>query len=484
MTHKPIQFKDVCFSLPHKCCFAQFNATILHGQRIAIIGQNGSGKSTLLRMLQGLGEPTDGELAIPHDLTVGYVPQLIDEFVEKSGGQRFNEKLTQALACFPNMLLLDEPTNHLDHRNRQSLMRMLQSFDGTLIVVTHDIALLRQTVDTIWHIDQGHIRVFDGAYDDYQRQLAIQYQAIEQELAQLDRQKKQSHRDLMKEQTRAKHSRIGGEKKIENRKWPTVGSAVKVARSNETANRKQRDINCQKQTALERMSGLRMPEIIKPSFAIQAGSSGRVIVSIQDGCVGFSYPILNAINLAITTGDRIAITGDNGSGKSTLIRALLDDSDVAKTGTWQVLRRESIGYLDQHYSTLGAQKTALETMQDCVAHWTHADIRKHLNDFLFRKNEEINLPVSSLSGGEKARLSLAQIAAITPKLLILDEITNNLDLETRAHVIEVLRDYPGAMLVISHDEDFLSAIGVTVKYGIRVSEDRGQPNEYYGCSSS
>ena len=108
----------------------------------------------------------------------------------------------------------------------------------------------------------------------------------------------------------------------------------------------------------------------------------------------------------------------------------------------------------------------METIRCLWPYHADADIRKHLNDFLFRKNEEVTALVSSLSGGEKARLSLAQIAAKPPKLLILDEMTNNLDLETRAHVIEVLKYYPGALLVISHDTDFLAAIGVTDRYQI------------------
>jgi len=106
-------------------------------------------------------------------------------------------------------------------------------------------------------------------------------------------------------------------------------------------------------------------------------------------------------------------------------------------------------------------KTVLETISDLVPAWSHAEIRRHLNDFLFRKNEEVNALVSTLSGGEKARLSLAQIAAKTPKLLILDEITNNLDLETKEHVIQVLKYYPGAMIVISHEADFLEEIGIS-----------------------
>ena len=101
-----------------------------------------------------------------------------------------------------------------------------------------------------------------------------------------------------------------------------------------------------------------------------------------------------------------------------------------------------------------------------MPHWSYAEIRRHLNDFLFRKNEEVNARVHQLSGGEKARLSLAQIGAKTPKLLILDEITNNLDLETRAHVIQVLKNYPGALIVISHDEEFLKDIGICDQYQI------------------
>lgn len=471
MTHRPIQFKSIRFSLPHKLCFEALNATISYGQRIAIIGQNGCGKSTLLQIIQGLIEPSDGDLILPEDVAIGYVPQVIEQFDSLSGGQRFNAKLTQALATMPNLLLLDEPTNHLDRKNRTSLLRMLQFFEGSMVVVTHDVEVLRHT-DTLWHIDQGTVRVFSGSYDDYRCELAIQHQSIEQALSSLAKQKKTTHLALMEEQKRAKNSRIGGEKKIDNRKWPTISSAVKMSRSTETSHRKKSEISHKKQLLTEQMSALRIPEVIKPTFSIQASDSGRVLVSISDGSIGFDRPILTSINLSITSGDRIAIHGDNGSGKSTLIRAIMGDSAVYKTGSWQVLKREYIGYLDQHYVTLDAQKTVLGVIQDCASNWTHAALRKHLNDFLFRKNEEINTTVLNLSGGEKVRLSLAQIAASVPKLLILDEITNNLDLETRAHVIQILQDYPGTMIVISHDVDFLLAIGVTANYGIKMNEKK------------
>ena len=144
----------------------------------------------------------------------------------------------------------------------------------------------------------------------------------------------------------------------------------------------------------------------------------------------------------------------------------MDDDSVIKSGNWHAPKISDIGYLDQHYGTLSAEKTVLETIAELVPTWSHIEVRRHLNDFLFRKNEEVNSLVAKASGGEKARLSLAQIAARTPKLLILDEITNNLDLETRGHVIEVLKNYPGAMIVISHDTDFLREIGVHDRYQI------------------
>ena len=364
MFHKPIQFKNICFSLPHKLCFEQLNETISYGHRIAIIGRNGSGKSTLLKILQGLIEPTDGELIIPHDINIGYVPQVIEAFDSLSGGQRFNEQFTQALATAPDILLLDEPTNHLDLKNRNSLIRMLRSYQGTLVIVTHDVELLRHTVDTIWHIDQGRIRVFSGSYDDYRHELVIQQQSIEQELSMLSRQKKDAHLSLMKEQARAKHSRTTGEKNIERRKWPTVVSGSKARRAEETSGRKKCELKNQRESVLERLSEINRPDVIIPSFSIQAGESGRVLVSISDGCVGFESPILTAIHLSIMTGDRVAIMGDNGTGKSTLIRAILDDEIVIKRGAWHVVKRESIGYLDQHYATLDPQKTVLDVMHD------------------------------------------------------------------------------------------------------------------------
>ena len=454
-----IQINNLTLSFPHKTCFEDFSANLHDGSRVAIIGRNGSGKSSLLHMLK--------DIATKQNMIVGYVAQVIEDFDNLSGGQRFNEALTAAIAPGPDILLLDEPTNHLDLRNRKSLMRMLQNFRGILVVVSHDVELLRNCIDKFWHIDNGKGHVFSGNYDDYMNEVRAKRSSTERELLRLNRQKKDIHSALMKEQLRSSKAKSKGEKSIAQRKWPTIVSDAKARRAQETSGKKKADIACKKHELGEQLGDLRLPEVILPKFSLNmADISGHAVVSIIQGAVGYDDFILHDITLSVGSTDRLAIIGDNGSGKSTLIRAILNDPKVMKSGSWDVPKPEDIGYLEQHYNSLAPDKSVLEIIQDSAPDWDHAHLRCHLNDFLFRKNEEVNQKVANLSGGELARLSLAQIAASSTKLLILDEVTNNLDLETRQHVIEVLRAYPGAMIVISHDEDFLDKIVVNEKYNV------------------
>ena len=375
--------------------------------------------------------------------------------------------VVKALSLDPNILLLDEPTNHLDLRNRKSLMRMLQNYPGTLIMISHDKELLHHCTDTLWHLDNGKIDIFYGNYNDYMSKIKLKRSSIAAELGLLSRQKKDMHHKLMQEQQRAAKSKAKGQKSIDECKWPTVVIQAKASRAEETSGRKKSAIDKRKFDLTESLADLRLPEIIIPKFSLEITDAVRgTVVQISNGSIGYSqaHPLLSGIALNLQSGERMA--GDTGSGKSTLIKAILGDESAHKTGDWYAIKRDDIGYLDQHYNTLNSNKTALETIAEILPHLPHTEIRRHLNDFLFRKNEEVNALVSMFSGGEKARLSLAQIAAKTPKLLILDEITNNLDLETKEHVVQVLREFPGAMIVISHDADFLEEIKVNSYFKI------------------
>ncbi|KTC83171.1 ABC-F family ATP-binding cassette domain-containing protein [Legionella cincinnatiensis] len=468
MHHKPIQFKDISLIYPHKACFEAFSSQIHFGDRITLIGRNGSGKSTLLKMLCGLCLPSQGDIKVPPDVHFGYLPQVIEGFPTLSGGQKLNQLLTKILSEHANVLLLDEPTNHLDHHNRRSLIRMLEHYPGTLIIASHDTELINAVTDTLWHIDSGQVTVFKGDYLDYQRLLTERKTSLDHELAKLSRQKKEAHLALMKEQERTKRSRIQGEKKIAQRKWPTIRSHTKLAKAITAGDKRLNHINYKKQQLLDELSSLYQPEVIQHKFKLNGLEHHKPLIRIQDASIGYEYGnlILDDINFHLGGGERVALYGDNASGKSTFVKAILGIPQINRTGEWRVPDCTTLGYLDQHYQHLNSEETVFDLMRCKMPHASHPEIRAHLNDFLFRKNEEVGIKVTNLSGGEKVRLSLALIAAAPPKLLILDEITNNVDLEARTHIIEVLRDFPGAMLVISHDHDFLESIHIETKYQI------------------
>jgi ATPase subunit of ABC transporter with duplicated ATPase domains len=237
------------------------------------------------------------------DMVAGYVPQVIIDHTDLSGGQRLNKAVTEALSLDPNVLLLDEPTNHLDSSNKKSLMRMLQNHPGTLIMVSHDKELLRQCIDTLWHIDNGKIHIFSGNYDDYMREIKLKRASIEGELELLNRKSKVMHNKLMQEQQRAAKSKAKGQKSIDQRKWPTVVSNAKAGRAEETSGRKKSAIDKRKSDLTESLSDLRLPEIIIPKFSIEVCNAARgMVVQISGASVGYfeGQPILS---ISITCND-------------------------------------------------------------------------------------------------------------------------------------------------------------------------------------
>ncbi len=447
---------------PEKICFELFDTCIYAGQRIAVIGDNGSGKTSLLHMLAGLSPILDGDIRFNQTIRIGYVPQIPESFDGLSGAERFQKALSEALSCHPELLILDEPTNHLDTNNRKQLLQFLKYYPGTLLVASHDRQLLSIVPDCLWSINNGKVEQFDGQYEDFLREKEIHCAQLSQQLARLEKDKRTVHGQLMKEQKRAKSFKEMGEKSVKNRKWPTIVSPAKMNRASMTSGRKGKQMKDKREDIILQMNSLDKLETIEPKFHLPSGFiSHKSVVMIKEAAIGYKEKMLtHTINVQLYGQGRLAITGANGSGKSTLIKAMMNQSDVIREGEWLVPDRQDIGYLDQHYNQLSVYETVLSTLEAARPDWTHQQIRSHLNDFLFKSNSVVNQVVDCLSGGEKARLSLARIAAKPPKLLILDEMTNNLDLTTKNHIIRCLQHYPGPMIVISHDEDFLKQINI------------------------
>lgn len=461
MSHKPIILSDISLFINQKTCFEHFSTQIHPGRHIVIIGSNGTGKSTLLKIIQGILPPTQGTITLEAEIVFGYVAQTITDYPQLSGGQRFNKALSHTLSLEPDVLCLDEPTNHLDLNNKRSLIGMLQKYKGTLLVASHDPEVLTLDFDEIWHIEHGTITVFQGNYAAYLKEHAVKQHFVKQQRERLEKEKNQLRKMIEKERKRTAQSKAANQ--FENDRNLLV--RMKETGSH-TAGRNSKKLAKAQEIIQQKLVGNFVHKHIEPKFTLDAAKLAleKSVVYIVDGSCGYKEPILNTIYLQVKAADRIAIIGDNGTGKSTFIKAVLRDPSIVIDGQWLMPTQHTIGYLDQHYANLEPQNTVIQAIEKVAPDWDNLHIRKHLNDFLFSTQEQVTTKVAHLSGGEKARLSLAFIAAQSPYLLLLDEITNNVDLATREHIIQVLQKYPGAMIIVSHDLQFLQALSVHTIY--------------------
>lgn len=462
-----ITLHNISLYFNDKTCFEDFSAVIQSNSKILIIGNNGAGKSTLLDIIQGVKTPTSGKISYKGPVTFGYVPQTVTDYPDLSGGQRFNKSLSQALSSQPDVLLLDEPTNHLDVANKKSLIKMLKIFRGTAIIVSHDPEIMHLDFNEIWHIAHRSINIFKGDYNTYQQLSTQKEQHVITQREKLHKEKRTLAKAKQKEQERAAASRAANKDERDK----TLLGAMKD-RGSRTVGKTSKKFAQIDQAIRQELDASFVHKKIDASFALNAQklSSAKAIITVSDGTCGYKDPVLKNISLQVGPTEHIALLGDNGSGKSTLLKALLRTPSVVTSGQWIMPPKSEIGYLDQHYATLHPQETVMQALQRVAPNKNDHEIRLLLHSFLFIKPEQWNKQVAHLSGGEKARLSLAQIAATDYYVLLLDEITNNVDLDTKEHIIEVLKEYPGAMIVVSHDQAFLDAIAIDRTYVVEHNE--------------
>ena len=488
------------------------------GERIALIGRNGAGKSTLLKLLAAELRPDDGEVRleggrrvarleqeVPLDAQgdvfdvvaagLGELGALLAEFhhlshaasvdtealarvqarieaadawtlerrvedtlqrlsldgdaafARLSGGMKRRVLLARALVSAPDLLLLDEPTNHLDIEAIDWLEGFLKSWNGALVFVTHDRRFLRALATRIVEIDRGRVTSWPGDWDNYLRRREERLNAEAQESARFDKLLAQEEA-WIRQGIKARRTRDEG--RVRRLK------AMRVER----AQRRELGGNVRMELAQGEASGKKVIEAKAVSFAY----GDRVLVR------DFSTTILR--------GDRIGLIGPNGSGKTTLLKLLLGElaptSGEVRRGT-----QLQVAYFDQYRAMLREDWNAMENVAEGSDTVEVGGRRKHvlgyLQDFLFTP-ERARAPITRLSGGERNRLLLAKLFAQPSNLLVMDEPTNDLDVETLELLEELLADYPGTLLLVSHDRDFLDNVVTSTL----VMEGDGRVGEYVG----
>ena len=497
-----LSLDNACFAVGHHPLLDHASLQLDSGEKIGFIGRNGAGKSTLLKILARVQKLDDGLLTIQNDQKIVYVPQesqfeeqmtvfdtiaqglgelqtLLAEYHELSlhindenslqrlndlqnelenrngwqfdaliqqtiselklpenelianlsGGQKKRVALAQAWVQKPDILLLDEPTNHLDIDAIEWMENLLSGFSGSLIVVTHDRRFLDHIATRIIELDRGTLRSYPGSFSVYSEKKA-------QELA-----------------VEAEHNRLFDKFHAQEEAWIRKGIEARRTRNQGRVKRLEQ---------LRRERAARREVQGQINFNLNSGeASGKIIAELEHA--GFSYDnrlIMQDLSAIIQRGDKIGLIGPNGIGKTTFLKLILGELQPT-SGKIRLGSRQEVAYFDQFRSSLNDNDTVFDTIGQGNDYVEIGQQRKHvigyLEEFLFSPARAYS-PVKSLSGGERNRLLLAKLFTRPANILVLDEPTNDLDIDTQELLEELLRDYQGTVFLVSHDRTFLDNV--------------------------
>ncbi len=501
-----LTFESVCLEFGEVMILKDANFTLSAGERVCLIGRNGAGKSTMLKLASGEVRMDTGAIKRKSDLHVSQLAQTLPaaleltvaEFVgqgvsglsawvqayealaaghpdaaqirqmeelqrkieahggwnvaqrvsqvlseldlpadktlgELSGGWRRRAALAQAMVSNPDLLLLDEPTNHLDLSTITWLENRILNFSGSVLFITHDRAFLKRLATRIIEIDRGKLTDWPGDYTTY---LANKAKALEDE---------------------ARHFELFDKKLDQEEAW--IRQGVKARRTRNEG--RVRALEAMREEAEARVKPLSAPRI----HVSEAEASSRKVIEARNIVHGYGgEPIINGVSVKIMRGDRVGLIGNNGVGKSTLLKILLGEIEP-EGGSVKLAQNLEIGYFDQMRRELDPEKTIADIVGDGRDYVTVDGRERHivgyLKGFLFNA-ERAKTPIKALSGGECNRVILARMFTRPTNLLVLDEPTNDLDVETLDVLEDRLKDYAGTLLVVSHDRAFMDAVVTSV----------------------
>jgi ABC transport system ATP-binding/permease protein len=486
-----LQLSGISLTFGGNPVFDDLSLTVQPGDRIALVGRNGSGKSTLMKVMAGLVEADRGNRVVPPGVTVGYMEQEPDlsrfatlgDFAASnlpdgmeyrlavvaeglkfnpetpvataSGGERRRAALAKLLAEAPELMLLDEPTNHLDIHAIEWLEAELSTTRTAFVLISHDRAFLRAlSKATLW-IDRGEVRRRDAGFDGFEDWRETVWAEEDEARHKLDR--------------KIKHEA----------KWAVEGIS---------ARRKRNQGRVRALQALRAERGAQIRRQGTAAFALDSGpTSGKKVIEAKGLTKAYGDKVIvQDFDLRVLRGDRVAFVGPNGVGKTTLLKMLTGELQP-DAGTVSLGTNLEIAVFDQTRTRLDLEASLWDNLtvdplmrvsgasDQVMVRGTPKHVVAYLKDFLFDE-AQARAPVRSLSGGERARLLLAKLMAQPSNLLILDEPTNDLDVETLDLLQDILGDYDGTVLLVSHDRDFIDRIATATV----AMEGEGRAEAYPG----
>lgn len=438
-----LQVSNLSYNYQNRAVLENVNLNFLDGEKVAIIGDNGAGKTTLLRLIAGELRPDEGTIKARG--RIGLLRQTQEDLADKSGGERTKLKLGELFQKRPEILLLDEPTNNLDVETKQWLLENLRKYRGLIIVVSHDRDFINNIAEKVLYLLDGEVETFAGNYtnfQDRQKQIAneqtARYENAQREKKKLAKQLKLANDSAHKSNRRAFDKMKDESKLINNgKRMGAQNSAGKVLRA--------------LSSKVKRLDVVEKP-LERKTYSAQMNTSllhDKKILEITDLSKRYGQKeLFDGLDFEVRTGERIRIAGRNGSGKSTLFKIIIGETEPNAGSVWKApnIRME---YISQDEISLELEKSFLEQNSDL----DKTKIYQAASTMDFAP-EDLQKPIGELSRGQMTKMAILRLVLEPQDLVILDEITNHLDIRARENIENALKNYRGAMLVATHDAAF------------------------------